>query len=88
MTVKGFTGVAAKRLNALVRELGAEPARDNKVQYEAWRDLVISRATALFRMVSKKAVLDHLRPAQSQRLNELLGESVEAARQLASSTAS
>jgi hypothetical protein len=88
MAAKRFTGVVAKRVNALVQELDAEPAKGDKAQYNAWRDRVHSRSTAVFRMVSKKVVLDHLRPAQSRRLVELLAESVEAARQLASSTAS
>ena len=90
MATKGFTGAAGKRMDALVRELDAEPNKAARIRYETWRETVISRATALFGMVGKKAALDNMKSAQSARLVELLGEVAAvaaAARQSANTTA-
>jgi hypothetical protein len=87
MATKGFSGPAAKRMKALEQELDAEPSKGSGAQHDAWRERVLGRATALFRMVGKRAGLDQMRPAQRKQLVELLGEAVLVAKQLASTPA-
>ncbi len=82
MAGKGFVGVAGKRMSALQQALRQEPQAGTP-EHDAWRDTVVSRATALFRMVGRRAALDCMKPAQGGRLSELLAEATEASRKLA-----
>lgn len=70
--------VAGKRLASLRSEMSSEPASASKQEHAAWRESVVSRATALFRMVGRKAALASMQPSESDRLLELLGETVAA----------
>ena len=90
MADKGLTGPAAKKLAALVRELNAEPSKADQALYVAWRDAVVSRAMALFRLIGKKAVMVHMAKPHAERLAALLGEAAAVASEarLASTTAS
>lgn len=69
-------GVAGKRLASLRSEMSNEPASASEQEHAAWRESVVGRATALFRMVGRKAALDSMPPRESDRLRELLGENV------------